>query len=252
MTKVTTRLKVFGCASLVGLVCMAASGGCGTNLHKAEQASAGLAAALNTAATVNHSDAFESAAEKQMVATDIVQVAAANDNLIGALKVAEAQGATASPVAIEAAVQSLINTVNNLNAGGVLKLKSTQAQADFQIAMASVQASLAAIEALYPGVNQLLSPVSDGKHSPLRPSRFMPLLGVALTPEEIEELIALLVTAGSALLPKLEALRTETDPQLLAAAAADDASAEAIAESDGAPAPAAVNAAAQEQEPTQT
>ena len=59
-----------------------------------------------------------------------------------------------------------------------------------------------------------------------------PLLGLTLTAEEIEELIALAIAAGSALVTKLIALRGETDPQLLTSALASDAAAETQAEAD--------------------
>jgi len=209
-------------------VCMAVSGGCGSDLHKAATASAGIAAGLNTAATVNHNDAFESPAERQVVANYILQVAQANDRFIGVLKVAQAQGSAANVTTIETAVSALVAQVNQLNAQGVLKLKSPQAQADFTIAISSIQASLAVIEAIYPPVTAQSS-LPMRHHAPLAP-----LVAVTLTAEEIEELISIVIAAGSALLPKLLALRGETDPQLLASAAADDAAAEAIAESDGA------------------
>ena len=47
-----------------------------------------------------------------------------------------------------------------------------------------------------------------------------------------EELIALAIAAGSALVTKLIALRGETDPQLLTSALASDAAAETQAEAD--------------------
>jgi hypothetical protein len=224
------RLGALGCIAVMGAACMAA-GSCGTDLHKASVASAGIAASLNTAATVNHNDAFESAAEKQQVATYIDAVAKANDNFLGVLKAAETQNAQVGVPLIETAFGKLLDTVNNLNAQGILKLKDPKAQADFSIVMSSVQASLAAIEIIYPPLTS--------KNTPPRRAPWIPALAVALTPAEIDELIALVIAAGSALLPKLLALRGETDAQLIASAQTDDAAAEATAESDIAAAPSA-------------
>jgi hypothetical protein len=225
---VRKRLAALGCIAVVAMICMAVSGGCGRDLHKAATASAGIAASLNTVATVNHNDPFESPAEKQAIASYILQVAQANDRFIGVLKVSETQGSAVNTATIETALSALVAQVNQLNAQGVLKLKSPQAQADFAIAISSIQASLAVIESIYP-------PVTARSALPLKHrAPLVPLFAVTLTAEEIEELIALVIAAGSALLPKLIALRGETDPQLLASAAADDAAAEAIAESDGA------------------
>jgi hypothetical protein len=223
------RLGALACLCVMAAVCMAAGSCSGSDLRRSEQASAAIAASLNTAATVNHNDAFESPEEKQAIASYIVQVAAANDNFLGVLKAAEAQGGQVNVALIETAFSRLLNTVSDLNAQGVLKLKSSQAQADFSLVMSSVQASLAAIEAIYP-------PATSRNHPPIR-HPWLPVLAIALTPAEVEELIALVVAAGSALVPKIMALRGETDAELIASAAADDASAEAIAESDGAAKP---------------
>jgi hypothetical protein len=235
MGKITIRkrLAALGCIAVMTAVCMAASGGCGSDLHKATEASAAIAASLNTAATVNHNDAFETAAEKQVVANYILQIAQANDRFIGVLKTAQAQGSAANPATIVAAANALIAQVNQLNADGILKLKSPQAQADFSVVISSIQTSLEIIESIYPTASGESKPPSRHR-APLTP-----LFAVTLTAEEVEELISLVIAAGSALLPKLLALRSETDAQLLASATSDDAAAEAIAKSDGAGAPAA-------------
>lgn len=224
------RLAGAACLAVMAAVCMAA-GSCNSSpLRKSEQAAAGIAATLNTAATVNHNDPFESPDERKVVADCIMQAAAANDNFLGVLKAAEAQGGTVNIPLIEAAFSKLLNTVTALNSQGILKLKSPQAQADFALTMSTIQASLAAIEAIYPPAT------SDNVPRPVH-HPWVPALAIALTPAEVEELIALVVAAGSALLPKLLALRGQTDAQLIASAEADDASAEAIAESDGAARP---------------
>jgi hypothetical protein len=223
------RLGALACLGVMAMVCMAAGSCNGSELRKSEQAAAGIAATLNTAATVNHNDAFETPEERQAIASYIVQVAAANDNFLGVLKAAEAQGGQVNIPLLEAAFSKLLNTVDALNSQGILKLKSPQAQADFALVMSSIQASLAAIETIYPP--------ATSKNEQNRRHPWIPVLAIALTPAEVEELIALVVAAGSALVPKIMALRGETDAELIASAAADDASAEAIAESDGAAKP---------------
>jgi hypothetical protein len=92
--------------------------------------------------------------------------------------------------------------------------------------MASVQASLAAIETLYSTSTSKNAP--PRRHSPLAP-----LMALTLTPAEIEELIAVVIAAGSALVPKIMSLRGQTDAELLASATADDAEAESQAKADG-------------------
>jgi len=223
------RVGLFATVAAAAVICMAASG-CSGVLHNEADAAAGIAATLNTAAQVNHNDTFESPEEKAMIANMIMRVAYANDNFIGALKAAEASGGKINTPAVTAAFQALVNTANDLNANGVLKLKSPQAQADFQLAIASIEGALN-------GMQAMVQPTTTSRNTPpLRGSR-LPLLGLALTPAEIEELIALAIAAGSSLVSKLVSLRGETDAQLLASAAADDAAAEKIAASDGAAEP---------------
>jgi hypothetical protein len=212
--------------------CMAASGGCGSDLHKAETAAGGIAASLSTAAQVNHTDPLETPAERALIAGYIVQAAAANDNFIGVLKTAEAQGGTVNVTVLASALAGLTATVGHLEADGVLRIKDPASQAHFAVVMSSIQAAIATIQALYPGA------AVAGLPAPAHKRPWLPLMAIVLTPEEIEELIALAVAAGSALVPKLMALQSETGAEILTGATADDAAAEKTAELDELPAPA--------------
>jgi hypothetical protein len=229
------RMLAVGCLASVVLL-MGASGGCGTDLHKATVASGSIAATLHSMAEANHTNALESDAERTVVANLIVQAAAANDNFVGVLKSAEANGGKVDATAIVAAFSALSTQIEQLDEQGILHLKSSQAQADFSIAMASVEAEIATLQVIYGASVPPLPASTSENHIPGRHNGH-PLFAIALTAEEVEELIALAVSVGSALVPKLLALRSESDPQILAAASQDDAAAIAQAEADGADAP---------------
>lgn len=221
------RFKGLVFAAVIGAtaLCMGASGGCGTALHKAEATAAGIAATLNTAATTNHNNTLETPAERALVASYIDAAAKSNDTFIGVLSAAESNGGVVDTAAVLAAFNDLNAKIIAFQNEGILGIKSTQAQADFAVAISSLQAALAAIEADYPPAT------SDGRQ-PRRKHSSAPLFALALTAEEIEELIALAIAAGSSLVPKLLSLVGATDAELISQAQASDASAESVAQED--------------------
>lgn len=225
------QLGFLGCLAATALLLMGASGGCGSNLHKATVASGSIAATLHSAAVANHNDAFESDAERAQIATYIMDAAAANDNLLGVLNAAQNNGGKIDAATALAAFSRLSQEIDQLNQQGLLHLKSAQAQADYAVFMSSIQAQIAILEGIYgsPATN------SSQNHPPHR--NYAPIFAITLTTTEIEELIALALSVGSALVPKLMQLRHESDPQILAAAEEDDKAAIAQAEADGAKEP---------------
>lgn len=222
-------LGVLACLIACAMLLMGASGGCGSNLHKATVAAGSIAATLHSAAETNHTNAFETVDERVIVANYIAQAAAANDNFIGVLQDAQKNGGKIDNAAILDAFTKLSAQIDQLNAMGVLHLKSQQAQADFAIAISSIQAQLAALQVL-------VGAKTASNHLPVH-RRSLPLMAITLTATEIEELIALAVSVGSALVPKLLQLRSESDPQILAMAEEDDKAAIEQAEADGATPP---------------
>jgi hypothetical protein len=213
------------------MLLMAASGGCGSKLHKANVASGAIAASLHSMATVNHTNQLETADERALIANYITQAATTNETFIGVLEAAQSNGGTIDMPTAMAAFQKLTAQIDQLNDQGILHIKNAQAQADFSLAISSIQAEEAILEGL------IGTPTSEN-HFP-RKHPFAPMAAAIFTPAEIEELIALAIAAGSTLIPKLLALRGESDPEILAAASEDDKAAIAIAESDGADKPAA-------------
>jgi ribosomal protein S20 len=223
-------LMLVGCLG-ASVLLMAASGGCGSDLHKADVASGAIAASLHSMATVNHTNELETAEERAQIANYITQAATANETLIGVLQVAENNGGKIDTASALAAFQKVTAQIDQLNDQGILHIKNAQAQANFALAISSIQAEIATIESL------IGTPTAEN-HFP-RKHPFAPMAAAIFTPAEIEELIALAIAAGSTLIPKLLALRGQSDPEILAAASEDDKAAIAIAESDGADAPAA-------------
>lgn len=208
---------------------MAASGGCGSNLHKANVASGAIAASLHSMATVNHTNQLETPEERTQIANYIAQAATANETFIGVLQAAQNNGGKIDTAVALTAFQRVSTQIDQLNDQGILHIKNAQAQANFALAISSIQAEIATIETL------IGTPTSEN-HSPKR-HPLAPLVALTLTPAEIEELIALAISAGSVLVPKLLALRGLSDPEILAAASEDDKAAIAIAETDGADTP---------------
>jgi hypothetical protein len=217
--------KIFAKAALLGAVavaCMAASGGCGSDLHKASDAAGSIAAGLKTAADLNHNNVNETPQERAAVAGYIVAAGAANDNFIGAITRAEAAGGKVLPADVVSEFQTLVNSVNTLNSQGILQIKSQDAKDAFAVVIGGIQVSLATIQGL----------AGTGTSSLVKGAGGVMAAGVAFTPAEITELIELATAAASTLVPKLLALRGESDGEILTNASADDAAAEAEAEGD--------------------
>lgn len=201
-----------------------------TAVHKCSVAAADIGAGLNAAATVNHqmlAAGEESQEEAATVATYIDQAAKTNDAFVKSLQALPAQGTQLTDAGAIALFNTLVQQVNTLNQEGVLRLKSAKAQTAFAGVMSSIEVSEAAVEAVL-----IAAPSAQRRGHPLTPAPAVPLLALALTPAEIDELISLAIAAGSALASKLISLRGETDPQLQNSALTADAAAEAQAEAD--------------------
>jgi len=126
-----------------------------TSLHKAASAADAIGSSLQTAQSINESaltSGIESTAERDAINSYLVSAAQANDAFVAAIQSAEQSGATTVPAAGVTAFSTLVAQANALNSEGVLKLKSTQAQADFKIVVAAIQTQLAVIQALIPSV----------------------------------------------------------------------------------------------------
>lgn len=224
------RLTVMAACLCATVVLMGASGGCGSRLHKANVSAGAIAASLHTIASVNHTNQLETPEERTLVANYVAQAAAANDSLIGVLESANRNGGTVDKAAVLAAFDRFTAQFEQLNDLGILHIKNPQAQANFNLALASIRAEIATLQTL-------LDVQTSKNRSPLRRHPYAPLFALTLTPAEIEELIALAIAAGSELVPKLLALRGASDPEILAQARQDDQAAIAIAVSDGAEPP---------------
>lgn len=217
ITLLTAGMMLAFCIALIG--CPST-----TAVHKASVSAASIGESLQTAATVNHQmiqAGEETTAEGALVASYIDQAAKANDAFV---KVLEATPDTGKPITAQqvlTAFNTLQQQIATLNSQGVLHLKSTKAQQAFASVMLSIQGSIAGIEVAIATTNSRI---------PLAPG--LPILCLVLTPEEIEELIALALAAGSSLATKLMQLRGQTDAQLQSSALAADAAAEQQAEAD--------------------
>lgn len=227
------RLAMVGLIGFASALTMAASGGCSSDLRKADQSAGVIAASLHTAATANHASTLETPEERVLIANLIVQAASANDQFIGVLKDAEKNGGKVDKGATLTAFDQLTARIDQLNDLGVLHLKSPQAQVTFAGVIASIRTEIAFIR----GLSAFVSTNADNHGAPRQRRQWPPLMAITLTATEIEELIALAIAAGSTLLPKLLALRGKTNAEILADAEADDAAAIAQAEADGADAP---------------
>jgi hypothetical protein len=192
-------------------------------VHKASVAAASIGSSLESAATVNHQmlqAGEESAAEASEVAAYIQQAAEANDAFTKTIASLPSTGGQITAQQALAAFATLQTQIATLNQQGVLHLKSQKAQAAFAGIMTTIQGSMAAIEVVI-AVQSSRAGVG-----------LIAFAAVALTPEEIEELISLALAAGSALVSKLMQLRGQTDAQLQSTALASDAAAEQQAEAD--------------------
>lgn len=202
-----------------------------TAVHKCAVAASDIGTALESAATVNHQmlqAGEESQQEAALVAGYINQAAEANDAFIATIKSLPDSGTQITVPQALTAFSTLQTQISNLDQEGILRLKSTKAQTSFATVMVSIQGALAVIQALIAAASSHLAPHSRLPWSPAS----LPLLGLVLTPAEIEELISLALAAGSSLATKLESLRGETDPELLSSASAADAAAEQQAQAD--------------------
>ncbi len=224
-------LTVMACVALTMLCGWA--GGCGTDYHKATVAADSIAASLKTAADLNHSLAASgqiSVEERQQVAALIIQASLANDALVADLKAAQTNGTPLTAASIAADFQAFLTQIDGLEKNGVLHLKSTAAQTQFESILTAIKTEVQVLQAvitLTSGRNQApRSPQSGG---------YLIFAALALTPEEIEALIGLAISTfgeGAALVAKLTAMKGETDAALLADAAAEDAAARTEAQAD--------------------
>jgi len=122
-----------------------------TGLHKAAAAADAIASSLQTAENINEAattQGLETAAERDAVGTYIAGAAKANDALIASITAAEQTGSTSVPQTVITAFQTLVVQANALNSEGILKLKSAQAQQEFQVVVSAIQTELAVLQAL--------------------------------------------------------------------------------------------------------
>jgi len=198
-----------------------------TPLHKASVAADSIGSALNTAAQINHEDTLETVADRAALATYIDGLAKLNDAFVAQLKTAEANNGTVTAAQIVSAFTALNTQAQNLQSQGLLHLKSASAISQFKTVTSTIQSLLTTIQALMPAV-------TSSNRAPVHKLPFA-LAVLALTPEEITALLALLIPLGEqavALVEKLTAMKGETDAQLQADALAQDAAAETVAEAD--------------------
>jgi hypothetical protein len=228
-------LRWFGVAFLLCVMALfvVTLAGCpqSTLIHKAAVAADSIASALNTAATINHEDTMESVADRAALATYIDGLAKLNDIFIGQLQTASANGGQVTAAQIVQAFTALNAQAQTFQGQGLLHLKSADAQAKFANVTTTINGLLQTIQALMPAAT------ADGRTRLPVPSHKLPyaLAVLALTPEEIAGLLALLIPLGEqavTLVEKLTAMKEETDAQLLADAAAQDKQTETIAEGD--------------------
>lgn len=221
-------LTVLMCAAFT-LMCGWTSS-CG-NLHKAAVAADSIAASLHTAADLNHTlyaTGQITLEERQQVATYIDQATQANDMFVNDLKDASANGTPLTAASITQAFNKFLTQLDVLEKNGVLHLKSADAQRQFEVILAAVKTEVQIIQAIIAAnsTGQNRSPGSGGA---------MLFAAVALTPEELEALIALALTAfgeGAALVTKLMNMKNETDAALLADALKEDQAAREQAQAD--------------------
>ncbi len=235
--KFSTTLKI-AVLCMATVLCMAASGGCGTAVHKATVASGTIAASLRTAATINHSNTQESEDERKAVANFIAQAAAANDDFVDQLKTAVANGDTLSQGQIVAAFQSLLDRVDKMEKSGILQIKNPDAQQKFAATVATIKAQLVLIQSLFSASTSVKLHGDPLQHQ--EQGGLVMAGGLLLTLAEIDEIIALLssiVGATSPLIQKLLAMRGQSDAEILDQAKEDNAVAIAQAVADGADQP---------------
>lgn len=200
---------------------------CGTKLHRSAIAADSIANSLKTAADLNgqlYATGQISLAERQQIATGIVQATLANDVLIAQLTQAEANGGQVNSASLVAAFSAFTTQLDGLETNGVLHLKSAKAQAWFATILNSIKASVAILHA------SIASQKSQNR-MPLQWPAAIGMLAFAvpiLDADEIAKLIALATAAfgdGAALVAKLIAMKGKADTELLADATKQDAAA---------------------------
>jgi hypothetical protein len=207
---------------------------CGTALHKSAVAADSIANSLKTAADLNHSlyaTGQISLPERQQVATLIDQATQANDVLVQQLTAAKASGGTVNTATIVQTFNTFLTQLNGLEANGVLHLKSTTAQTQFETIISAIRTEVTVLQTI------IGSSTSRNQSPPRSPQNggFLIFAALALTPEEIAALIALATEVfgeGAALVQKLLAMQGETDAALLADATTEDAAARTQAQAD--------------------
>lgn len=208
--------------------------GCGGALHQASIEADAIGSSLSTAATLNHelvAAGTESAGEGSRVASLIYQASLANDAFIAQVKTAESSQGQSATAQIWDALDRLDASLRTLQTDGVLHLKSPAAQARFGDVIAAMQASLAVLK----GLEGTAKPAAPAVPAPAPGGGLAAAAALALTGEEIEQLIVIaspVLGAGVSLVSKLVAMKSESDAALLADAASQDAAAEKQAESD--------------------
>ncbi len=221
-------LTLLACVALTALCGWTSS--CGTAIHKASVSADSIAASLHTAADLNHSlqaTGQISIEERQQVATLIDQATQANDVLVLQLKEAQAQGGQVTNASVMSAFSNFLTRLDALEKNGVLHLKSASAQAQFTTILAAVKTEVQILQSL-------IANSSGSNRSPQRDG-YLAFAALALTPEELEALIALALTTlgeGAALVQKLIAMKGESDPKLLEDALSEDAAARTQAQAD--------------------
>jgi hypothetical protein len=223
---------VLAFAFMTGLCAWTSS--CGTAQHKAAVAADSIANSLKTAADLNHSLAATgqiTVAERQQVATLIDQASQANDVLVAQLTTAEANQGPVNTASILAAFSKFTDSLNTLEANGVLHLKSTTAQASFETIITAIRVETTILQA------QIGSSTSRNQNPPRSPLNggILSFAALALTPEEIAALITLATEAfgeGASLVQKLIGMKGKADTALLADAATEDAAARKEAQAD--------------------
>ena len=207
---------------------------CGTAQHKAVVAADSIASSLHTAADLNHSlysSGQITLEERQQVAVLIDQSSQANDVLVNQLQTINNNGGTVTAASVVQALNTFLTQLDALEANGVLHLKSTSAQAKFEVVIAAVKAQVQILQAVIgtnTGQKQTPGPIPSG-------TGLLMCAALVLTPEELETLIALALTAlgeGAVLVKKLMAMKSETDAELLADALTENAAARTQAKAD--------------------
>ena len=125
------------------------AGGCGSDLHKAATAADVIASSLQTAESINHDAAAsgaESTQERDLIGGYLSDAAKANDAFIATINAAETSGSTSVPQSAIDAFSALVTQVNTLNSNGILRLKSTSAQAQYKVVITAIQTELAVLD----------------------------------------------------------------------------------------------------------